>query len=65
MSTEMLAGLVAATGFWIIVAVAVVGGPTKLPNEVWVSTASDKVPSHPTLVRAADPTMTGAIGPKI
>jgi len=45
--------LVMATVLWVVAAVAVLGGPTKPPSEVWVVTASEKVPSHPTLVRAA------------
>jgi hypothetical protein len=62
MSSEALAGLVMATGLWVIAAAAVFGAPTKPPSEIWVSTASDKVRSHPTLVRAADPLITGSIG---
>jgi hypothetical protein len=55
MSAESIAAFVTATGVWIILAIAVVIGPTKTPAEIWVSTASENVRSHPTLVRAALP----------
>jgi hypothetical protein len=53
MSSEATSGLVMATVLWAVAVVAVVGGPTKPPSEVWLVSASDKVPSHPTLVRAS------------
>ena len=53
MSSEAASGVVIATALWVIAIVAVVGGPTKPPSEVWLVTASDKVASHPTLVRAS------------
>ena len=53
MSSEVTSGLVMATVLWVVGVVAVLGGPTKPPSEVWVVTASEKVASHPTLVRAA------------
>ena len=53
MSSELTSGLVMATVLWVVAAVAVMGGPTKPPSEVWDVTASEKVASHPTLVRAA------------
>ena len=53
MSSEAISGLVMATVLWVVAAVAVMSGPTKPPAEVWVVTASEKVASHPTLVRAA------------
>ena len=53
MSSEATSGLVMATVLWIVAVVAVLGGPTKPPSEVWVVTASERVASHPTLVRAA------------
>jgi hypothetical protein len=61
MTSEMWAGLAMATGIWLVFAGALVSAPADLPKEVWVSTSSDRVRSHPTLVRAADPIMTGAI----
>src|SRR5688572_6937616 len=65
MSSNWVPGLVVATGFWMIVAVGMVGGSPLPRTEIWVSTASEKVSSHPTLVRAADPTMTAATSRKI
>lgn len=53
MSSDLTSALVMATVLWVVAIVAVVGGPTKPPSEVWLVSASDKVPSHPTLVRAA------------
>ena len=53
MSSEAISGLVMATVLWMLAAIAVVGGPTKTPSEVWLVSASDKVASHPTLVRAS------------
>jgi hypothetical protein len=53
-----------ATGLWIIVASAIFGSSPLPRAEIWVSTASAKVPSHPTLVRASDPT-TAATSRKI
>ena len=65
MSSNWLSGLVMATGLWIIIAVAVIGGSPLPRAEIWVATASEKVPSHPTLVRAADPMMTAAVSRKV
>lgn len=53
MSSEAISGLLIATVLWVVAVVAVLDGPTKPPSEVWVVTASEKVASHPTLVRAA------------
>ena len=53
MSSEAASSLVMATVLWAIAVVAVLGGPAKPPSEVWLVTASDKVASHPTLVRAS------------
>jgi hypothetical protein len=53
MSSEATSGLLLATVLWVVAAVAVMSGPTKPPSEIWVVTASEKVASHPTLVRAA------------
>jgi hypothetical protein len=54
-----------ATGMWIIACVAVFGSEPRLPADgvVWTSTSSDKVASHPTLVRRSLPGTTAAIGP--
>ena len=53
-----------ATGMWIIACVAVFGSEPRLPADgvVWTSTSSDKVASHPTLVRRALRATTAAIG---
>jgi hypothetical protein len=62
MSANWLPGLVMATGIWIIIAVAVFAGAPRPNSDIWIASASEKVRSHPTLMRAADPTMTGSIG---
>ena len=53
-----------ATGMWIIACVAVFGSEPRLPADgvVWTSTSSDKVASHPTLVRRSLPATTAAMG---
>lgn len=61
MNPETWAGLTMATVLWAIVAAAVLGAPAAPPKELWVSTSSDRVRSHPTLVRAANPVMTRSI----
>ena len=53
MTSEMWAGLAMATGLWVLIAVALVSSPANAPKEAWVATSSDRVRSHPTLVRAA------------
>jgi hypothetical protein len=63
MSSHVTSSLVMATVLWVVAVVAVLGGPTKPPSEVWVVTASEKVASHPTLVRAAGSRF--ATGPKM
>ena len=55
MTSEMWAGLAMATGLWALIAVALVSSPANAPKEAWVATSSDRVRSHPTLVRAAVP----------
>jgi hypothetical protein len=58
MEANHVAGLVLATALWIgLAACAVLGGSIRPPGEFWTSTSSDKVRSHPTLVRAAYPTV--------
>ena len=53
-----------ATGMWIIACVAVFGSEPRLPADgvIWTSTSSDKVASHPTLVRRSLLATTAAIG---
>jgi hypothetical protein len=53
-----------ATGMWIIACVAVFGSEPRLPADgvVWTSTSSDKIASHPTLVRRSLPGTAAAIG---
>jgi hypothetical protein len=49
---------------WIIACVAVFGSEPRLPADgvVWTSTSSDKVASHPTLVRRSLPGTAAAVG---
>jgi hypothetical protein len=54
MTSDLWAGLAMATGLWVLIAAALVSPPATTPSEVWVAT-SDRVRSHPTLVRAAAP----------
>lgn len=65
MSSELIAGAVLASGLWAIAAVGSLGPQVPLPTEIWVSTASEKVRSHPTLVRAARPVTTASVGRRI
>ena len=65
MSSQVIAGTVLATGLWAIAIVGSLGPQSPPPNEIWVSTASEKVRSHPTLVRAARPMTTAAVGRRI
>ncbi len=65
MSSEVFAGAVMATGLWAIAVVASFGPQAPPPSEIWVSTASEKVRSHPTLVRAARPVTTASVGRKV
>lgn len=56
MSSNIWAAVVAATGLWIIVGLTVLLGPPRQPGgDIWVVASSDKIASHPTLVRAALP----------
>ena len=56
MSSNTIAGAVFATGVWAAFAFAMVSGAQLNPQtHAWVSTSSDKVASHPILVRAAYP----------
>jgi hypothetical protein len=55
MNFNIWAGLVLATGLWAVVAATALSGPFPPRSELWVATSSQKVKSHPTLVRAAYP----------
>jgi hypothetical protein len=55
MTSNTWAGLAMATGLWVLIAAALMSPPVDAPSEVWVATSSDRVRSHPTLVRAAAP----------
>ena len=55
MTSDMWAGLAMATGLWVLITATLVSPPATPLSEVWVATSSDRVRSHPTLVRAAAP----------
>ena len=55
MNSNIWAGLVLATALWAVVAATGLSGPFSPRSELWVATSSQKVKSHPTLVRAAYP----------
>jgi hypothetical protein len=56
MPSNMLAAAVVATGVWVAFAVAMLVGTLHGPRQdTWALTSSDKVASHPTLVRTAAP----------
>jgi hypothetical protein len=56
MNSNHVAGLVLATAFWVgLGAFAILGGSTPPLGEIWTSTSSEKVASHPMLVRASYP----------
>jgi hypothetical protein len=55
MTSDIWAGLAMATGVWVLIGVALLSPPASPPKELWVGTSSDRVRSHPTLVRAAAP----------
>ncbi len=55
MPTNVVAAAIAATGVWGISAWAIITADGSAPREFWTMTSSDKVQSHPTLVRAAVP----------
>ena len=61
MSSNVIASAVMAAGVWVVFAWTIVGGVQLNPQaHAWVSTSSEKVASHPTLVRAAYPRMASA-----
>ena len=55
MPTNLVATAVAATGLWAISAWTILTADGSAPRELWTVTSSEKVKSHPTLVRAAVP----------
>ena len=55
MPINLAAAAVLATGFWAIAAGTIITHDGSAPGELWTLTSSDKVPSHPTLVRASVP----------
>ena len=55
MPINLVAAAVAATGVWAISAWTIVAADASPPRELWTVTSSDKIRSHPTLVRAAVP----------
>ena len=55
MPTNLVAAAIAATGVWAISAWTIIAADASPPRELWTVTSSDKVRSHPTLVRAAVP----------
>ena len=55
MPTNLVAAAIAATGVWAISAWTIVAPTARSPSELWTVASSDKVRSHPTLVRAAVP----------
>jgi hypothetical protein len=64
MPAETWGAVAAATGMWIIASVCLVGADAKAarPDGVlWTSASSEKVASHPTLVRRSLPTTHGAL----
>ena len=55
MSTNYVAAAMMATGLWAVSAWTVFSADGSTPRELWTVASSDKVRSHPTLVRAAVP----------
>ena len=54
MSSDTIGASILTLGIWIIFSVAIfAGGPGKPQNHLWVASASEMIPSHPDLVRAA------------
>ena len=58
MTSDVWAALAVATGMWITAALSLTNGDAghSPGNVVWTSASSEKVPSHPTLVRRSLPT---------
>ena len=55
MPTNLVAAAIAASGVWAISAWTLITANASTPRELWTMTSSEKVKSHPTLVRAAVP----------
>jgi hypothetical protein len=57
MSSETWGAVALAAGMWVIAAASVIGLDTRAPHDgvLWTVASSDKVASHPTLVRRALP----------
>ena len=55
MPTNLVAAAIAASGVWAISAWTIITADGLTPRELWTMTSSEKVKSHPTLVRAAVP----------
>jgi hypothetical protein len=57
MSSEIWGAAAVASGMWLIACVALIAGNTKLPTNgaLWTLASSERVASHPTLVRRAFP----------
>jgi hypothetical protein len=55
MPTNFVAAANPATGIWAISAWTIVAADAPSPRELWTVASSEKVRSHPTLVRAAVP----------
>ena len=61
MTSNHAAGLVLATALWVgLGAAAFLGGPDRPAGEFWTGTSSEKIASHPTLVRASYATRAAA-----
>ena len=55
MPTNLVAAAIAASGVWAISAWTLITANASTPRELWTMTSSEKVKSHPTLVRATVP----------
>jgi hypothetical protein len=55
MSSETWGAVALAAGMWVIAAASVIGLDTRHDGVLWTVASSDKVASHPTLVRRALP----------
>jgi hypothetical protein len=58
MLTETWGAVAVATGMWVIASIAFVSGDApgvRSDGAVWTTSSSDKVASHPTLVRRSLP----------
>jgi hypothetical protein len=57
MSSDTWGAVALAAGMWVIASASVIGSGTGAPQDgvLWTIASSDKVASHPTLVRRALP----------